>query len=274
MAHRQTAVIVPGVSPDVLPWDKYTVPAMSYKYFPPERFHVLTDCLVRFSQRQVFEDMLELQPEVAKFGNADEMRAFFDINPALSRHPIWLREAVINHVLRTPGREAALIEQTRRWLTTPNEFGVLCFAEYPTSDAMWTEYAGNGRGFVVAFETTHSTFNLLQSPGRLGKVEYTDRPISSFLSAYGPNALFQKRTKYEFESEWRSIRHFSRFLPENVITPLSGHPIYLAPFDPACISAIFIQHRCTVEWQIRTLAAIDARYRHVQVVFSLPVLTK
>jgi hypothetical protein len=263
--NRQTAVVVPGVSPDVFPWDKYPVPKVLYKYFPPERFHVLTECLIRFSQRQVFEDLRELQPEVASFGNEDEIKKFMEINPALSRHPPWLREAVASHVLNTPGREAALIEQTKGWLTGPNEVGVLCLTEHLTSDEMWKEYAGDQRGFVVAFDTTHPGFNKLRSPGRLGKVEYADAPISSFLSTYGMNTFFRKRTRYEFEAEWRAIRLFTRFRPENIRRHGTGLPIYLAPFDPACITAIVMREECAVEWNLRTLAAVDARYRHVSV---------
>jgi len=165
----------------------------------------------------------------------------------------------------TPGREAALIEQTKGWLTGPNEVGVLCLTEHLTSDEMWKEYAGDQRGFVVAFDTTHPGFNKLRSPGRLGKVEYADAPISSFLSTYGMNTFSRKRTRYEFEAEWRAIRLFTRFRPENIRRHGTGLPIYLAPFDPACITAIVMREECAVEWNLRTLAAVDARYRHVSV---------
>jgi hypothetical protein len=226
---------------------------------------VLTECLIRFSQRQVFEDLHELQPEVASFGNEDEIKKFMEIDPVLSRRPHWLREAVARHVLSTPGREAELIEQTKGWLTGPNEVRVLCLTEYLMLDDMWRHYADNRRGFVVAFDTTHPRFNQLRSPGRLGKVEYTDAPISSFLSAYGMNTFFQKRTRYGFEAEWRVIRMSTRFKPENIRQLGTRLPIYLAEFDPACISAIVIREECTVEWNLRTLAAVDARYRHVSV---------
>lgn len=266
--NRQTAVVVPGVSPDVFPWDKYPIPRILYKYFPPERLPVLAQCLIRFSQRQVFEDLFELRPDVANFGSEDEISMFMGIDPVLSRHSLDLREAVIKHVLGTPGREAELIEQTKGWLSGPDEFGVLCFTERPMSDRMWERYAGSGRGFVVTFDTAHPTFNQLRSPGRLGKVEYTDRPIPSFLSAYGVNTFFQKRDQYEFEAEWRSIRRFTRFQPDNILKGDSGTPIYLASFDPACVREVLIQPACSVEWELRTLAAIDARYRHISVNFS------
>lgn len=217
--NRQTAVVVPGVSPDVFPWDKYLLPRVLYKYFPPERLHVLTQCLIRFSQRQVFEDAYDLRPEVASFGNEAAILEFMANNPVLNRHPPWLRKAVAGHV-------------------------------------------------VVAFDTAHPTFIQLRSPGRIGKVEYTDEPVPDFLTRYGMNAYFQKRTQYEFEAEWRSIRGFSRFQPENIRRPKDALPIYLAPFDPACIAAIFIKPECTVEWELRTLASVDVRYRHVRIEFS------
>ena len=130
---------------------------------------------------------------------------------------------------------------------------------------MWREYADRGRGFVVAFDTTHPAFEILRSPGRLGKVEYSDEPISSFLSTYGVNTLFRKRTRYMFEQEWRSIRHLARFRPSDILHPESRLPVYRAPFDPASIVAILPGPDCAVEWEIRNLAAIDCRYRHVQV---------
>jgi hypothetical protein len=133
---------------------------------------------------------------------------------------------------------------------------------------MWQQYAGGGRGFVVAFDTTKPSFNLLGSPGRFGKVEYTDKPIPSFLSGYGPGALFRKRTQYEFEAEWRSIRAFTRFRLEHIRRPNNAPPIYLSPFDPSCIKKISIRKECAVEWELRTLAAVDARYRHVAINFS------
>jgi len=131
---RQTAVVVPGVSPDVFPWDKFPAPRLLYKYFPPERFHVLTDCIVRFSQRDAFADTFELLPEVARFGDESEILKFMEIDPVLSRHPPILRKLVARYVLDDPAREAAQIQQTMGWLTAPREFGVFCLTEDPASD--------------------------------------------------------------------------------------------------------------------------------------------
>lgn len=265
--NRQTAVVVPGVSPDVFPWDKYPVPLLLYKYFPPERLPVLTRCLIRFSQRQAFEDVFELRPEVASFGNEAAITRFMEVDPILSRHPRWLREAVVQSVVNAPGREEALTRQTQGWFSEPDMYGVLCLTEDPASDRMWEQYAGDSHGFVIAFDTSHRAFNQLRSPGRLGKVEYSDEPIPDLLTTYGVNTFFRKRTRYGFEREWRSVRRFTRFRPENTIRPENGLPIYLAPFDPACITTILIKAASAVEWELRTLAAVDARYRHVAIRF-------
>ncbi len=109
---HDAAVVSPGSKQRLHPWQR-TPPPSLYKYYPPERFHVLTDCLVRFSQREVFDDQLDLRPEVASFGTAEEMRAFMNNDPVLSQRPQAIREAAIAYILNTPGRERELINQTR-----------------------------------------------------------------------------------------------------------------------------------------------------------------
>jgi hypothetical protein len=260
---HDAAVPLPGEVPRVRPWEK-APPSKLYKYYPPERLHVLTDCMVRFSQREVFDDQADLRPEVANFGSAEEIRAFMNIDPVLAQYSTELKEAVIAHVLQTPGREQELIRQTQRWMTAPEEFGVFCLCRNNLSRQMWNQYAADGRGFVAEFNTLHTAFTLLKKPGLIGEVEYSDHPISSFLSRYGASAFFRKRSRYQFEAEWRSVRALTRF--KTVLRPSGGPPIYLAPFDPGCVSKMLILSKSSVEWELRTLAAVDARYRHVPVV--------
>ena len=259
---HDSAVALPGAVPRVHPWQK-PLPTVLYKYYPPERFHVLTDCMIRFSQREVFDDQRDLRPTVANFGTAEEIRAFMEIDPVLARYPQALKEAVTSYVLNTPGREEELIRQTQGWLTAPEQFGVFCLCENNHSRRMWNQYASKGTGFVVAFDTQHPTFNLLTRPGLIGGVEYSDEPISSFLGTYGTSSFFRKRNQYSFESEWRSVRALSRFT--NIVNPAGGPALYLAPFNPACIKEILILRECSIGWELPTLTAIDARYRHVAV---------
>ena len=266
---HDSVVALPGTVSRVHPWQK-PIPPVLYKYYPPQRFHVLTDCMVRFSQREVFDDQLDLRPEVANFGTAEEIRAFMDIDPVLARHPPALKEAVIAHVLKTPGREQELIREAQGWLTVPEKFAVFCLCENSLSRRMWNQYTSNGKGFVVAFDTKHPSFPVLKSPGLLGGIEYSDEPISSFLSKYGATAFFQKKTQYSFEAEWRIVRPLHRFKDKDILNPQSGPAIYLAWFNPACIERILILRECSLELNIRTLAAVDARYRHVAVTLIKP----
>ncbi len=57
------------------PWE-HEIPPILYKYFRPERTHVLETSRVRFSQRSVFEDERELRPGYASFGTEEEILWF------------------------------------------------------------------------------------------------------------------------------------------------------------------------------------------------------
>ena len=126
---------------------------------------------------------------------------------------------------------------------------------------MWTEYAGAGKGFVMGFSSAHVGFGLLSSPGKLGKVSYSDEPFGTYLGILeneGVAPLFRKRMKCALELEWRSIRMLHRL-------EANGGNIFLSPFDPASVSEIIIRVDCAVESDLRQLVATDARYRHVEV---------
>jgi hypothetical protein len=259
-------VVAEGTPLSVHPWLEPLPPSL-YKYFPPERLHILTDCKVRFSQRQAFDDEFDLRPKAASFGTAEEMRAFMEQDPVLRHRPTELRERVIASIINDPRKAEELLRNTQRWMTTPEEFAVFSLCENFHSAAMWNRYAGSGKGFVVAFETQHPCFSILRSPGIIGKVEYSDRPYESMLSSYGAGSFFRKRNRFQFEAEWRSLRAIHRLNH----TRVDGNrlPIYLAPFRPECVREILMLQGCSVEWELRTLAAVDARYRHIAVNFCL-----
>jgi hypothetical protein len=142
-----------------------------------------------------------------------------------------------------------------------NEFGVFCLTESADSAQMWIEYADDGKGFVVAFDTTQTGFAQLNSPGKLGKVFYSDEPYGTYLGMLeneGVSFFFRKRMQYAFEREWRSIRALKR---------LERHPsdIFLSAFDPGSVHEIIIRPGCAVEKQLREIVATNARYIHSRV---------
>ena len=181
---------------------------------------------------------------MAAFGSEAELREYCQDQPM----PQSLREAVLDRVLNAPGEQRRLLEIARGHMQTPDLFGVFCMSADYHSARMWREYAAQNRGFVVKFDTRHPAFRLFKQPGKLGRVEYSDEPIGTFLgmmAQHGAGIFFRKRTHYQFDAEWRSIRAFERLRragsPDN--------PIYLSLFHPASIGAILIRPQCSIEWE-------------------------
>jgi hypothetical protein len=235
------------------------VPRILYKYYRPERVHVLRECSVRFSQRIVFDDERELRPEVAAFGTEEEMRAYMGFDPYYRAMPMGLIDAVVQKVLTGAGWQARITHIAQSNVKASDEFGIFCLCEQPNSNEMWEAYAAT-TGFVVGFDTTHVAFDSLRNPGKLGKVTYSDEPLGTFLGSYGPEAFFRKRAKYAFEFEWRIIRALHRLERAG---DHDGHPVFVARFDPACVSEFVMRPECCIERELRELVATDHRYRRV-----------
>ena len=241
------------------PWE-HLVPPLLYKYLHPDRFHVLTGCKVRFSQRRVFDDDHELQPEYVDFGTADEIRRYLALDTGFKLDPRLETDAFIRVFSGSRELQERAREIAQGAMKSPDEFGVFCLTDAPDSEQMWREYADDGRGFVVTFDTAHPGFRLLTAPGHLGKVDYSDKPFGTFLGTFfseGAGVFFRKRMKYSFESEWRSIRGLHRLehCPSDV---------YLSQFDPQCVKKIIMRPACSTETKVRHFLAVDARYHHVK----------
>jgi hypothetical protein len=241
-------------------WEfEQAVPRTLYKYCRPERVHVLRECSVRFSQRTAFDDERELRPEVAAFGTEEEIRVYMDFDPAFRVKPMWLKEELLHRMLTEKGWQERVTKIAQSNVKASDEFGVFCLCEQPNSAEMWAAYAAT-TGFVIAFDATHASFESLRNPGKLGKVTYSDEPLGTFLGSYGPEAFFRKRAKYAIEREWRIIRALHRLERKG---EHDGHPVFVAPFDPACVSEILVRPECSVQEELRELIGMDGPYRHV-----------
>jgi hypothetical protein len=228
---------------------------------PAERVHVLTDCRVRFSQRSAFDDDHELQPDYAAFGTSGEIWRFI-IGNAIQLDRRIPANVLVQLIAQSPKAQALAMQTMLKNSKAVNEVGVFCLTEAADCDRMWRDYADNGRGFVIAFDTTHAEFVHLKVPGRIGKVTYSDELLETFLGTMeteGAAVLFRKRMKYAFEREWRTIRFLQR---------LERHPggVYLTPFSPASVHAIIVRPECRVNTELRRLVDTDARYNHAQIV--------
>jgi hypothetical protein len=240
------------------PWE-HRAPPVLYKYFHPDRFHILTSAKVRFSQRTAFDDDHELQPKFESFGTADQVRLYLAANP-IPIDPRLGPDAFIALLARTPSLQDHVTDIAAAAMRSPDAYGVFCLTDTPDNDRMWQEYADNERGFVIGFDTAHPGFSLLTSPGRLGKVDYSDKRFGAFLDTYfshGAGVFYRKRMRYAFEWEWRSIRALDR------LEHCPGD-IYLSRFDPNCVKEIIIRRGCSIELKLRHFLAVDSRYRHVK----------
>jgi DUF2971 family protein len=243
----------------MLPWD-HPVPPILYKYVRPDRLDVLENCRVRFSQRTVFEDDHELQPDYKAFGTLGEIWRF--VLRTGTRLDLRVPPNVLVQLIAESPKAQVLATQTAlRNIKSINEIGVFCLTETPDCDRMWNEYADEGRGFVIAFDTARATFGQLTTPGRIGKVIYSNKVLETFLGTMekeGAATLFRKRMKYAFEREWRSIRLLSR-LEHRV------NGVFVSTFDPVSISRIILGPRCSLVAELRRLVASNHRYQHVAI---------
>jgi hypothetical protein len=244
------------------PWH-HQAPPVLYKYLPPERFHVLTDCRVRFTQRKVFSDDHELRPDYATFGTETEIREFaqsinFDLNRG--SHLGLTPEGLVLRIASDPRMQQIAIDTLQRSITVRDQLGIFCLTEAADNEQMWKEYAKDDSGLVIGFDTTHAGFAQLKEPGILGKVAYSDQPIGSAIATFtkerAPEALFFKRTHYAFEREWRTVRLLKR-------CQQATEDIYLSPFDPASVREIVIRSGCVVERELRDLCSKNEKYGHV-----------
>lgn len=232
-------------------------PAVLYKYIRPERLDVLRDCRICFSHRSAFDDDHELMPDYAIFGTEDEIRTFLQSSGKYSPDEIPPDDVVLN-IATNPYYQERALAAAKQSMRSPNEFGVLCLTESPDCEQMWREYADNGHGFAVGFDTRHAGFNVLTEPGHIGRVCYSDEPFGSFLGTFSDVAatFFRKRMKYGFEREWRSIRALHH-LEQRSAT------VFLSPFDPASVREVIMQSTCIVERQLVDILRSDTRYSHV-----------
>ncbi len=208
------------------PWE-HPVPPVLYKYCYPNRLDILRNCRVRFSQRSVFEDDHELQPDYRAFGTAGEIWRFV-LRTGTGLDPRVPPNILIELIAQSRKAQLLATQTALKNMKSIDEVGIFCLSETLNSDRMWNEYADQGRGFVIGFDTQHQNFSKLTMPGRIGKVNYSDEIPETFLGTMeteGAAILFRKRLKYSFENEWRSIRFLSRL-------ERSDGDVFLCPFIP------------------------------------------
>lgn len=124
---------------------------------------------------------------------------------------------------------------------------------------MWMKFAKRMKGFVLALDTTCLAFRQFAEGTMLGKVRYTDEPLPFFLDDVNASSFYQKRTRFEYESEWRLLRRL------DLLTRGTDH-VFLHVFDPSLIKQILYLPTCEVLGQLHALKGKDDRYQGADMV--------
>jgi hypothetical protein len=250
-----------------------------YKYLSPERLDVLLNCKIRFTQYGDFNDPFELNPNINKLAEEDEIRKLvkkdfvqliedeYENNPVV--HPFISKKdfitlaktqetAVKNGVL---GMERHVV----RWLpgilqnTANSLLGALSLSEIYNHELMWSHYADEHKGYVIGFDTKHPFFNQRKSDEdelrHLRKIEYSDeRPEINLMETDVVELFFTKSSKWSYESEWRMVLPLSDFSEKIEKEP---YPIHLFKFPPEAIASVILGIKMNVQHKAKIRATIE-----------------
>lgn len=171
-----------------------------YKYVNIDTLKRILGGSIRLTQPGAFNDPFELLPEIITRADQTEEQISFSFDILSPR-----REAPPDAVILTDGHVASDFT-SRNILDELNlQVGILCLSKAPNSILMWSHYADQYQGAVVAFDADHEFFT-----GQI-PVEYVEerpkRHIDSYKSTPVPlSELCAKSVEWQYEQEVRIIR--------------------------------------------------------------------
>ncbi len=142
---------------------------------------------------------------------------------------------------------------------------MLCFSLSQQADIspMWAHYANQGKGFVVAFDTTSIWFKKWRNgeTKRLLKVNYFDDQIEEAFDDPS-EVLISKGKDWEYEREWRT------YATEDQVDRIEGtteEPIHLMNFPPDAIQRIILGAKINPEVESKIKEIACAKYPHAEI---------
>ena len=122
-----------------------------------------------------------------------------------------------------------------------SNIGVLSLASRPDNLLMWAHYSNQHKGFVIALNEGHSTFNERRGPSDefryLRKVEYSrTKPAIQLKDAKIEDILFHKSDDWSYEDEWRIVKALS---DAHTVVDLGKEQIHLFDLLPDAIEGVF-----------------------------------
>lgn len=265
-----------------------------YKYLPPERIDVLTDCRIRYTQPGAFNDPFEVKPYITTIAEADEAERKVDeifleeTQRMYDKLPVEEKSRIPYAVVQdlAKQRRESLRGEFGKMLksATPllrqtfdkqfNELiGILTLAEKSDHILMWSHYAASHEGFVLGFDSTNKYFDQKMSLSdefrHLRKVEYrSQRPNAPLTALDGVDVFLVKNKDWEYEQEWRIMRPLTDAVETISAEPF---PIHLFAYPPSALVEVVIGARMRETHRVALLDVIRReQFNHVEIFQALP----
>ncbi|ORC47407.1 hypothetical protein B2G74_19910 [Burkholderia sp. A27] len=198
---------------------------------------------IRMSQPSAFNDPFELLPElIIPADRAGKSISFsFDIDAPR-------RETPLTAVVQLNEGQVSSDITSRHILDVLNKHvGILCLSKAPNSILMWSHYADQYQGAVVAFDADHEFF------ARQIEVEYVEeRPkkhVDSYESEPVPLAeLCSKSIEWKYEHEVRIVQLLEDCKKTDT-TDIRGFPVFTADIPQQAIASVALGERTAIPQQ-------------------------
>ncbi len=252
---------------------------MIYKYYRPNQTYFFDNLMVRFTQPDALNDPFDCLPRIK------------DNNLEITRH--MKREKFNKRLMSCPPSEQIRVKkswdkecekaskkhprlnrlhashQVKRNIS--DRFGVFSASKCFDNILMWSHYAQNHSGFVVAMDTSHDFFKggdgIPKNLSRTKNVSYKYKRASVRFStnSLDPKIMLIKSRNWMYEKEVRLIRPLE--LADKVETKDDNEwPIYLFSVPPECIRFVIFGFKTSLSMcdEIQNMVKNKPRLRHVQ----------
>lgn len=258
-----------------------------YKYLPSSRFDVIRECAIRFTQYGDFNDPFELNPNINKIAEENEIRKLVDknliklIEEEYSKNPMisaflskesfiqlaeGKKDLLKNGVV---GMERQLVSLLPGMLQRISNslLGALSLSEICDHELMWAHYANEHRGYVIGFDSAHPFFNQKKTDvdelRHLRKIEYREKPpVINLMDTSGTELFFVKSLRWAYEAEWRMLMPLSDC---SKVIEKQPYPICLFRFPAESVKEVILGARMS-EQDAGTIKSImnDREFAHVK----------
>lgn len=240
-----------------------------YKYLPPARTDIILNCKIRFTQYGAFNDPFELNPNINKIAEENEIKELVRKDFVRLIEGEYHKNAVIQALI---SKEAfiQLAQMGEKFVknavvdiepyivtmlpgilqeTVNSLLGALSLSEICDHELMWSHYAEEHKGYAIGFDSSHSFFDQKKSPvdelRHLRKIDYRDSPPEiNLMKTSGAELFFVKSSRWEYEAEWRMLLPLSDSADTIDKQP---YPIHLFVFPPEAVTRIIFGAKMNTE---------------------------